>query len=326
MFDRRFALAALAAIPLALDALLPIHPPLARARSGATAEPDSLRVLDTGEGIPVVLIPGIAGGAFGFRAVADSLQRAGYRVLTVEPLGMGGSSRPKRADYSLAAQGDRIAAALDGRDVGDAVLVGHSVGAAIAMRIALRRPDLVRAVVAIEGGAQEAAATPGLRRAMKFAKVIKIFGSAGGLRKRIRNQLIQSSADASWVTDVLVDEYAGPVTADWRRSIDVLAGMARSREPDSLAPHLTEVECPVEIVIGEVPHSGAVPAEELARLVARIPRVAVTRVPGAGHFIQEERPGAVVAAVERASDRITTDAPDGAMNMCVHMAPTSPAP
>src|SRR5688572_7949224 len=74
---------------------------------------EALRITDDGPGDrAVVLIPGLFGSAFSYRHVAVRLQVEGYRVVVVEPLGVGGSSRPSDADYSLTAQADRIADAM----------------------------------------------------------------------------------------------------------------------------------------------------------------------------------------------------------------------
>ena len=74
---------------------------------------ESLQVTVAGAGEPVVLLPGLFGSAFGYRTLIPQLTAAGYRAIVIEPLGIGGSARPERADYSLTAQADRIARALD---------------------------------------------------------------------------------------------------------------------------------------------------------------------------------------------------------------------
>ena len=58
-------------------------------------------------------IPGLFGSRFGFRNVVPRLTEAGYRVIVIEPLGIGSSARPEGSDYSLTAQADRIAVVLD---------------------------------------------------------------------------------------------------------------------------------------------------------------------------------------------------------------------
>src|SRR5256886_16139879 len=75
--------------------------------------------------------------------------------------------------------------------------------------------------------------------------------------------------------------------------------MAERREPERLQPHLAEVRCPVRLLLGTATHEGGVSAAEVAVLAAALPVFVVDSVPGAGHFIYEEPPGVVLAAVRR---------------------------
>src|SRR2546425_12363974 len=77
------------------------------------AESLQVTVAGAAAGKPVVLVPGLFGSAFTYRNVIPRLTAAGYRAIVIEPLGVGGSGRPERADYSLTAQADRLAATLD---------------------------------------------------------------------------------------------------------------------------------------------------------------------------------------------------------------------
>src|SRR2546426_2718674 len=61
----------------------------------ALSPAESVAVTVTGTGDPVVLVPGLFGSAFGYRAVIPLLTDAGYRAIVVEPLGIGSSARPE---------------------------------------------------------------------------------------------------------------------------------------------------------------------------------------------------------------------------------------
>jgi pimeloyl-ACP methyl ester carboxylesterase len=63
----------------------------------------------------------------------------------------------------------------------------------------------------------------------------------------------------------------------------------------------------VLLLLGGVPHAGSPPPAEVAELTALLRVFAVDSLPGVGHFAYEERPGAVVGAVERV--RRTAPAP-----------------
>ena len=274
----------------------------ARSFAVPLAAAETLRVTEVGAGAPVVLIPGLFGSAFAFRELAPRLARTGYRAIIVEPLGIGASARPERADYSLTAQADRVAAALDRLSVTGAVIVAHSIGASIAYRLAYRRPELVRAVVALEGGPAEAAATPSFRRAMQLAPWVKLFGGVRLVRRKIRDVLVRSSGDSSWVTDSVVSGYTADAAADLDATLKAYVAMAGAREPERLEPHLADVRCPVVLLLGGAPHHGGPEGAELAELHERLAAFAVDTVPGAGHFLYEERPDVVVAAVDRVLD------------------------
>jgi len=262
---------------------------------------ESLHVVIAGEGDPVVLIPGLFGSAYGFRNLAPLLVQAGHETIVIEPLGIGSSSRPERADYSLMAQADRVAAAMDSLGLSETVVVAHSAGGSLALRLAYRRPELVRALVSIEGGPTETLTTPEFRRAMRLAPWIKIFGGIKLIRWKIRGMLIASSGDASWVTDDVVRGYTDDAAKNLDGTLKAYLAMARVRERERLAPHLGEIACAVRLMIGTAQHDGDVGPQEVVLLGRTLHSFAVDTVAGAGHFLQEEQPGAVVAAVARAS-------------------------
>ena len=91
----------------------------------------------------VVLIADFLGSAYTFRHVAPLVAERGYRVVVIEPLAIGTSSRPKRSDYSLSAQALRVAAVLDSCGVRLAIVAGQGTNAAVAVRLAAARPDQV---------------------------------------------------------------------------------------------------------------------------------------------------------------------------------------
>ena len=269
------------------------------ARNITVAAGEVVHVMSAGTGTPVVLVPGLFGGAFGYRKLVAPLEERGYRVIIVEPLGTGTSAYPKGVDYSLTAQADRIASVLDTLAIRQALVVAHSVGVSMALRLTYRRPDLVRGLLAIDGGPVEAAATPGLQHAMKFSMFLKLFMGQGTLRKKVRRGMIENSGDTTWVSDSVVRGYTLGPGEDLHRTIDALHGMAKSREPELLRNHLAQIRVPVLLLVGGVPHGTSVTPEEVTRLKNEIRNFAVDSIPGSGQFIHEEQPDAVVVAVTK---------------------------
>ena len=269
----------------------------------ATAPAETLRAEVRGDGPIVVIIPGMVGGAFGWRRVAAELEAAGHRVVIIEMLGTGGSGRPARADYSLAAQATRIAGALDTLGVHQATLVAHGGSGGVAFRLALARPDLVTAMISVEAGPGEEAASAGMRRALKLAPLLKLFGGSGKLRGKVAKAMREGSADPSWVSDSVIAGYTKDASADFGATLRAFQGMGRAREPYLIADSLSGISVPVTLLHGGHPHQGGMNQEELDRLRRLLPVLIEETVDGAGHFIHEERPGAVVAAIVRSRGR-----------------------
>lgn len=264
----------------------------------ATAPGECLQVTISGEGRDVVLIPGLFGSAFAFRQVIPLFTARGFRTIVVEPLGVGSSARPPKADYTLTAQADRIQTALDALGVKDAILVSHSIGTSMALRLTYRHPARIRAVVSLEGGVAEEVATPGFRRAMMFVPLLKLFGGTRMIRGKVRGMLVERSANPAWVTEEIVTGYTEGAARDMDATLDALRQMSKAREPEALAPRLADVRCPVLLVLGSTPHQGGPSDAEVRLLQTSVASFSILRVPGSGHFLFEEAPVAVVDAVD----------------------------
>jgi 3-oxoadipate enol-lactonase len=262
------------------------------------ARGETLRTTSVGVGEPLILIPGIFGGAFGYRKITGPLVARGYRTIVVEPLGYGSSSHPKNADYSFTAQTARVARTLDQLGIKRALFVAQSSGAAIAFRLAILRPDLVRGLLSIGGGPAESAATPGMKKAFKLGGgLVKFAMDQSKLRHDVRREIIRNSGDTSWVTDAVIRGYTAGQTADMNGSIDAFHRMSKAKEGESLAARLHQCAVPVRLLVGTVAHPAEVTEDQRQLLSEKLPDFKADSVHGSGQYIQEEQPGAVVAAV-----------------------------
>lgn len=281
-------------------ALLTLTADSAVVRDIQVAPGETLRTTIIGSGRPLVIIPGIFGGAYGSRKVTGPLVARGYRCIVVEPLGYGASSNPKKSDYSYTAQTGRIAEVLDSLGVKHALFVAQSSGASMAFRLAILRPDLVRGLLSIGGGPAESAATPGMRKAFRMGGFItKLAVNESKLRHDVRREIVRNSGDTSWVTTAVIRRYTAGRAADLDGAIDAFQRMSKSKEQTSLADRLHQIKVPVRLLVGTVPHPAEVTREERVLLKTRLPNFKTDSVPGSGQYIQEERPAAVLAAVAR---------------------------
>jgi len=265
-------------------------------------------------GLPVVFLPGLLGGAFGFRKVTPDLAASGHPTFAIEPLGVGSSSHPDDGDYSLDAQADRVNAVLDTFRVVNAVIVGSNFGAAVALRLAYRHPERVSAVVLIEGGPVDRSSTGGASVALRLAPVLKIFGARGMARRHIADALREYSADPAWVTDDVIDAYARPIVQDLGGAARVLNEMRRAAVPEPLADNLWRVRQPVRLLVGAVRRKGGIDAGEIALLRERLPDFAADTIASSGVYVHEERPQMVVKSILALMNAISHSVSVSALN------------
>src|SRR4051795_3176630 len=91
-----------------------------------------------GDGPTLILVHGFGGAGSNWDALVPRLDPS--RRLIVPDLPGHGRSSPLPAVAGLGAFADRVALLLDREDAWPAVVVGHSMGALVALRLARRRP------------------------------------------------------------------------------------------------------------------------------------------------------------------------------------------
>lgn len=112
---------------------------------------------EEGSGPPVILIHGSgpgAGGYANFEGNMSAIAAAGHRVLVPDMIGFGWSDKPDD-DYPLSLFIDTLTDFLDALDVERAVLVGNSLGGAIAIGFSLAHPERVSKLVLMAPGGIE---------------------------------------------------------------------------------------------------------------------------------------------------------------------------
>ena len=112
--------------------------------AGRFLELDGTRIhyTDAGTGPPIVLIHGLGGQLLNF--LPDSLRalRRHHRVIALDRPGNGYSTRQAGTAPTLAAQAETVAAFIAALALQRPLLVGHSFGGAVALRVALDHPEL----------------------------------------------------------------------------------------------------------------------------------------------------------------------------------------
>lgn len=113
---------------------------------------ERLHYVDAGTGAPILIIHGASGnlGDMELR-LAPALRAQGYRVITLDRPGLGLSSRRDPALNQISKQADLMVALLDALDIEAPTVVGHSLGGAVALAMAVNHPDRVGGLVDVSG-------------------------------------------------------------------------------------------------------------------------------------------------------------------------------
>jgi pimeloyl-ACP methyl ester carboxylesterase len=152
-----------------------------------------------GRGPAVLLIAGAGGDAAELAGVANALAD-GFTVTTYDRRGHSRSPRPAGwAQTSVAEQADDAAALLAALDQAPAVLLGTSAGGSVALEVALRHPDAVRAAVVHEPPILAVATNPQAVTASLVA-LIQQGMAAGGLRAAMELFLRRAAGDATFAS------------------------------------------------------------------------------------------------------------------------------
>jgi pimeloyl-ACP methyl ester carboxylesterase len=107
-----------------------------------------LAVTEAGDGPLVVLCHGFPELGYSWRHQIAALSAAGYRVVAPDQRGYGGSSRPAAIDdYDIVHLTDDILGLIDHYGEDQAIVGGHDWGAPVAWTLAQRAPERVRAVI-----------------------------------------------------------------------------------------------------------------------------------------------------------------------------------
>ncbi len=106
-----------------------------------------LHVESEGEGDPVVILHGLMGSCENWRYVCAALADC-CRVICLDLPNHGHS--PHTSSFDLRSMGDDVIETLNALGVGQAVVIGHSLGGKVAMQMASDHEDLVRGLVVVD--------------------------------------------------------------------------------------------------------------------------------------------------------------------------------
>ncbi len=245
----------------------------------------------------VVCLHGWGASAYGYRHVLRPTAAAGADAYAPDLRGHGWSAKPLDvAAYTPRALASWTLDFLDALALERVVLVGHSLGGAIALHTALEGRDRVAALVLLAPlGLYPMDRLEQLRR-ITPERLDRWLPRIANVRALTALALRSAYGRLGHPTPRDVDEYWAP-TAD--PAFAQAARLIFHADPwAALTPaQLGAIACPVEVVVGS--RDNLIRSADLAR-TTMLPRASLDRVPDAGHVLADEVPARVLAAIARA--------------------------
>jgi pimeloyl-ACP methyl ester carboxylesterase len=245
---------------------------------------------DRGSGSPVLFIHGSGAYSEMVEPVLDELPD-GVRAIAYDRRGFGAS--PGRLARRLGEHVDEAASLLQAVDAVPATIVGSSSGGVLALRLAVARPELVKALVLIEP-------------AYQMAVVPSASASAALARVHLRWALRRDPEGAAlhlyrWTTryesggnqfDAYPERWRRTALGHARTALNELMQVAMPAPPRSALRQITK---PTAVLIGD---TGLPVFHRTARRALRaIPGAREVPVPGAAHLVYTDQPAACAAAI-----------------------------
>jgi 3-oxoadipate enol-lactonase len=248
------------------------------------ADGTSLAVSVHGDGLPLLLIPGLGATRVVFDPIVPALVQRDQRVIVFDPRGTG-ESEPGAQPISLPLLATDAAAVLDATDVSSAAALGASMGGAVAQHLALdhaaRVECLLLAATAPIGG-RAVPADPRVTDALlgKGART-----PADAYRRACT---VLYSPQFQRTHQDFIEEQVRLRAARPVRAHVFAAQMKALRAPDDSFDRLPSITAPTLIMHGT--EDAVTPVENARLLAGRIPAARTRWFEGCGHLFFHERP------------------------------------
>lgn len=256
-----------------------------------------VRYVQRGAGSDVLLIHGMVGTAEDWETLLPLLT-ARYRVTAIDLLGQGGSD-PRPGAHNIGGNAHAIAQLAERLDLKDVVVVGHSYGGAIALKLATDAWPRARGYVLLAPATRpiditltdRLVANPAV--GLGIARIAQPFVGEGMIRAGLSAAV---APDGPHVPKDFIDVRV----QRWNRA-EVLHAysqqhMAFNAELTAMSERYAAIDRPVMVLQGDRDEYRAL-IEGARHLAQAIPGARLVELPGAGHYLQYKDPATVVAAL-----------------------------
>lgn len=233
-----------------------------------------------------ILIHGFGEGAYIWDNFAPSIAKL-FQTLAVDLRGHGDSSWHPRGGYDVEGHVADVIQVIDALRIKRFVLIGHSLGGEIALRIAAVRPESVRGLVIVDFGPD---LNPEVtdRVVTDFNDSIRTWDSLSEYAAWLQER--RPLVSPAMIRDLSVGALRAHPDGSYRLKCDPVLGAVKTREKDAalLWNTIASISLPVLILRGI---GSAVLSDDVAeRMEKELPNGRLSTVTGAGHGVMADNP------------------------------------
>jgi pimeloyl-ACP methyl ester carboxylesterase len=271
---------------------------------GKFVEVDGVRVhyIERGHGEPLVLLHGNGSMIQDF-ASSGLLDKAAakYRVIVFDRPGFGYSERPRLTVWTPGTQADLIRKALGQLGISQAIVLGHSWGASVAIALALKDPKLVTRLILASGYYYPTVRSDVLASWQALPVIGDIMSQT--LSPILARLMWPALMRRIFGPSIVPKKFAGFPKEMALRPSQLRAGAAESALmiPTALALHKRYAGLTMLVsIIAGADDKLVDTDEQSARLHRDVPRSTLRRVAGVGHMVHQSATDVVMAAIDEA--------------------------
>ena len=273
-----------------------------------------IHVLEVGSGFPVLLQHGNPTSGFLYRKVAEALPTDRVRVIMPTLAGLGFSSKIPASEHTLDNHIRWLSGVLEQLRLTKLVYSGQDWGGPTGMGALARSPGLLKGAVILNTGFNAPTQAMDLSQAHATVKTPVVGELLLEVFLSIFERLHQMQGDPGSIPADVADLYGRPVTESGNDKAPLAMMRMVTDGPDHpSAPAMRQIEAyvkgldvPVDVIWGM---NDPILAKGLPMMKQNFPHARVTETE-AGHFLQEEVPDDIAAALMRIVDQVRADGPE----------------
>ena len=256
------------------------------------------RIIEGDPSLTILFIHGLGENLRTWEKIEKQL-KIPYRLVFVDLPGHGQSPLQRRTNYSHKNLADLLWEFVDIIGAGDLVIVGHSLGGNLALRMAAMRPEKTKGLFLLSPSVFNTGGFP-FPRLITNNIFIRPFLNAAIQRtacstKKLTKILKQVVFDETVVDEDLAERIIKPII-DNPKSYLTLIYLFRDSSRNHRLPDFQKIQAPVLVIDGAL--DPWIKPEEALRLTHILPKGKLFLLPFCGHLPQEEKPNEVTQKLE----------------------------